>query len=183
MAETKTKARTTETAKTIESTFYGRLPGPKTRPRRGSLEAVRAPYSWGRSRSLIFAFNAICIQFTMLGIAGAALGPEASTRSMSLRSVIFEVRHASPDLSAFLSRFNEWVLLTLSFVATLLRRLCHGCDLDVTVATHAAGRPMASERHSRRVERTRRHVVFVSRRHFPDSSISRLYARAATATR
>ena len=49
MAETKTKARTTETAKTIESTFYGRLPGPKTRPRRGSLEAVRAPYSWGRS--------------------------------------------------------------------------------------------------------------------------------------
>ena len=36
--------------------------------------------------SLIFAFNAICIQFTMLGIAGAALGPEASTRSMSLRS-------------------------------------------------------------------------------------------------
>ena len=59
----------------------------------------------------------------MLGIAGAALGPEASTRSMSLRSVIFEVRHASPDLSAFLSRFNEWVLLTLSFVAPLLR-LC-----------------------------------------------------------
>ena len=73
--------------------------------------------------SLIFAFNAICIQFTMLGIAGAALGPEASTRSMSFRSVIFEVRHASPDLSAFLSRFNEWVLLTLSFVAPLLR-LC-----------------------------------------------------------
>lgn len=77
----------------------------------------------GTMASLIFAFNAICIQFTMLGIAGAALGPEASTRSMSLRSVIFEVRHASPDLSAFLSRLNEWILLTLSFLAPLLR-LC-----------------------------------------------------------
>lgn len=75
----------------------------------------------GTSVALIFGFKSVAMRFTMLGIAGAALGPDDSTRSMSLRSVAVQVRNASPELHPSLSRLIEWTMLIYAFIVPLLR--------------------------------------------------------------
>lgn len=75
----------------------------------------------GTMVALVIGFKAIAIRFTMLGVAGAALGPDSSTHTMSLRSVAAEVRNASPDLHASLSRLIEWTMLIFAFAMPLVR--------------------------------------------------------------
>jgi hypothetical protein len=75
----------------------------------------------GTMVTLVFGFKAVAIRFTLLGVAGAALGPDSSTHAMSLRSVAAEVRKASPDLHATLSRLIEWTMLIFAFTMPLIR--------------------------------------------------------------
>jgi hypothetical protein len=72
---------------------------------------------------LIFGWFAIGIRFTFLGVAGAALGPDASVRTISLSSMAKDVRNASPDLSPALSRLIEWLMLIFALGVPLLCRL------------------------------------------------------------
>ena len=88
---------------------------------RALLGAAVMAMMLGTTVALVLGFKAVAIRFTMLGIAGAALGPDASTRSMSLRSVATQVRDASPSLSASLSRLIEWTMLLFAFIVPLLR--------------------------------------------------------------
>jgi len=73
--------------------------------------------------TFVYAFFATSIEFTFLGVAGAALGEESSTRTISLHGVARQVRDASPELSRSMSRLLEWVLLLFTFAMPLVRRV------------------------------------------------------------
>jgi len=73
--------------------------------------------------TFVYAFFATSIEFTFLGVAGAALGEESSTRTISLHGVARQVRDASPELSRSMSQLLEWVLLLFTFAMPLVRRV------------------------------------------------------------
>ena len=73
--------------------------------------------------TFVYAFFTTSIEFTFLGVAGAALGEESSTRTISLHGVARQVRDASPELSRSMSRLLEWVLLLFTFAMPLVRRV------------------------------------------------------------
>jgi len=89
--------------------------------KRAFVGAMALVMMLGTTVALVFGFKAIAIRFTMLGIAGAALGSDASTRSISLRFVATQVRDASPGLSPSLSALIEWTMLLFAFIMPLLR--------------------------------------------------------------